>query len=75
MIKLRPDDHSLGKKGGGLAIYINNTIPAFKIEALVFENYDEILWVFAKPKRLPSHYNGIAFCVFYYSSGKDVSSQ
>ena len=52
-----------------LQIILTRKNPAFQIEVPVLDDYDEI-WVFAKTKSLPSHYNGIPICVFIIHQDK-----
>ena len=69
-IKIRPDDHPLGKKGGGVLIYAHEIFKAARLDVPFLTEYDEIMWVILKPRRLPRKFTGIALCVYYYSPGQ-----
>lgn len=74
-IKLRPDDHSLGKKGGGVMLMVRDELAPQKINVPHLNEYDEILWVLVRPKRLPRSVANIAVCVFYSSPSQQASQK
>ena len=74
-IKLRPDDHSLGKKGGGVMLMVRDELAPQKINVPHLNEYDEILWVLVRPKRLPRSVSNKAVCVFYSSPSQQASQK
>ena len=65
-IKLRPVDHPLGKKGGGVMIFVKDIL----IHASGLGDCDEIIWISTKPKCLPWPYTNLIICSFCYSPGR-----
>jgi hypothetical protein len=74
-IKLRPDDHPLGKKGGGIMTLVHEYFKPQLLNIPFLEDNDEIIWVKAQPKRLPRPLSAIAMCVFYYSPGQPAAAR
>ena len=66
-IKLRPENHPLGKKGGGILFFIRNDLYPSEIPIPCLNPFDEVMWVCVRPKVLPRPFNLIVLCCFYYS--------
>ena len=56
LIKVRPDDHPLGKKGGRVLIYAHEILKAPRLDVPFLTEYDKTMWVILKPRRLPQKF-------------------
>jgi hypothetical protein len=52
-------------KGGGIAVYIKDTIPARELTDIEIPEELECLWLWVRPNRLPRSVAGIAICAVY----------
>ncbi len=52
------------KKGGGVAVYVRDEVPAYAIDVPVPEEL-ECTWVNVRPRRLPRGISSIAICAVY----------
>jgi len=60
-IKPPPHDHPLGKKGGGILLFVGNyPFPKLIQTPNISDNY-EIFWVSVRPKAFPHPFNMIVF--------------
>ena len=66
-IKLRHQNYSLGKKGGGVACFIREQLAPWPLQILHVDE-DEMIWIMIRPKKLPRSVTGIVIGVFYCSS-------
>jgi hypothetical protein len=67
LIKVRPGNHQLGKKGGGILLFVHNDLCPSEISIPCLALFDEIVWVFVRPKVLSHPFYLIVLCCFYYS--------
>ena len=74
-IKLRPETHPLGKKGGGILVFVRNDFYPSEILVPCLTPLDEILWLCVRPKVLPHPFNLIVLCCFYYSPGQRAAEK
>jgi len=65
-IKLRHQNHLLGKKGGGIACFVYEQL-APRLLQIPHINDDEIIWIMIRPKKLPRSIAGVIIGVFYCS--------
>ena len=68
-IKLRPNDHYLVKKGGGVMIFRCDNLSPREVNVPGINEHDEIVWIEVKPKVLPRPLTNIIVGCFYYSPG------
>ena len=74
-IKLRPETHPLGKKGGGILFFVRNDFYPSEILVPCLTPFDEILWVCVRPKVLPRPFNLFVLCCFYYFPGQRAAEK
>ena len=74
-IKLRPPDHPLGKKGGGILFFVRDNLQPKLIPTPNLSDYDEILWLSLRPKVLPRPFNLIVTAVFYHSPNQSIDQK
>ena len=56
------------KSGGGVAIYVNDDIPATRIDYIEVPKELECIWVKIRPKRLPRTVSAIVVCAVYITT-------
>ena len=64
----------VGKKGGGVAIYVHETIPATPITEIKVPDELECMWLKVRPKRLPRDVSAIAICAVYITTKSPYQS-
>ncbi|CAH1259201.1 Hypp2194 [Branchiostoma lanceolatum] len=53
------------RRGGGVAVYVRDSIPSSTISDVTVPQNLECLWVKVRPYRLPRHLSSIALCCLY----------
>jgi hypothetical protein len=73
--KLRPHDHPLGKKGGGILLFVREYLCPRPIPPPDFNEFEEILWMCIRPKVLPRPLNIIMVGLFYFAPNQNLQSK
>ena len=66
-IKLRHQNHPLGKKGGGVACFVREQLAPRLLQIPHIDDDDEMIWIMIRPKKLPRSVTGIVIGAFYCS--------
>ncbi|XP_066266287.1 uncharacterized protein [Branchiostoma lanceolatum] len=53
------------RQGGGVAIYVRDSIPSSPISEVTVPQNLECIWIKVRPHRLPQHISSIALCCLY----------
>ncbi|XP_072022450.1 uncharacterized protein [Amphiura filiformis] len=53
------------KKGGGVAVYVKDNIPARELTEIAVPEELECIWLWVRPQRLPRSVAGMAVCAVY----------
>jgi len=64
IIKPRPHNHPLGKKGDGILLFVGDYLIPKVIHTPNRSDYDEIIWASVRPKFLPRPFNLTVFGAF-----------
>jgi hypothetical protein len=70
-IKLRPENHPLGKRGVGILFFVRNDLYPSEVSIPCLAPFDESMWVCVRPKVLSRPFNLIILCCFYHSLIRD----
>ena len=66
-IKLRHQNHLLGKKGGDVACFVREQFAPQLLLIPHIDDDNEMIWIMIQPKKLPRSVTGIVIGVFYCS--------
>ena len=75
IIKLRPHNRPLGKKGDGILLFVGEYIFPKVIHSPIRSDYDEIIWASVRPKFLPRPFHWTVFWCFYYSPNQNAAQR